>query len=394
MTLLGILFLLSKLRSLQARAACLGTIAWGVMAVQSLAQVHFDVNSSAPVRSLHPNGTFSQFPNSRLVAVDFDVSTLFQPGVAQSTREILIQCMSRREGVLIVDYSPKTELQTDVFGPMQVVQEQDASRDMALQGLAGYPGIGSATGSWNQSEFQRQSIQYAQRPSLELTLASGSLQRQRGVYFKIRPNSQSTLEGSKTFSLVLSVPANWRADLLDVTVQAAGIDPRAGRRETVLAKQSFVIGIYQQNDAVAAQAIAEYVKQQSNLSRSVKTYAKKIEQRTYPTPFHKLGAKLDLYEPEIPENWLDAVIYKPAGNSYATTHQLQMRLAALPVDVRVAVMNFQDQKARIESLAGEEWRGSEGRSNDGRPVRRESIDGPQTYTLGYRGAENAFQGHR
>jgi len=92
MTVLGILFLLAKLRSLQSRAACLGTIAWGVMAVQTLAQVHFDVNSSAPVRSLHPNGTFSQFPNSRLVTMDFDVSTLFQPGAAQSTREILIQC--------------------------------------------------------------------------------------------------------------------------------------------------------------------------------------------------------------------------------------------------------------------------------------------------------------
>jgi len=135
---------------------------------------------------------------------------------------------------------------------------------------------------------------------------------------------------------------------------------------------------------VAAGAVAEYVKQQSNLIRSVKTYARKIEQRAYPTPFHKLGAKLDLYEPQIPENWLDAVIYNSPGTSnssgasFSELNLLQNRLAALPVDVRVAVMNFQDQKARIESLAGEELKSS----------RRGTNDGPQTYTLGYRGTSD------
>lgn len=403
MTLLGILLLLKLIRShgttlgnpslaflvpkspfSNPLAILVAGFVFATFSGKSLGQIQFDVNSSAPVRSLYSEGAFTQFPNSRLVSLELNVSTLFQPGAAQSTKEILIQCMSRREGVLIVDYTPKTELQSDVFGPMQVIQENDNSRELNLQGLGGYPGIGSAAGAWNSSEFQRQSVQYAQRPNLELTLASGSLHRQRGAYFKIRPNSQSTLEGAKTFGLILSVPANWRADFLDVTIQAAGEDPRNPRRQTVLAKQSFVVGVYQQNDTVAAGAVAEYVKQQSNLIRSVKTYARKIEQRAYPTPFHKLGAKLDLYEPQIPENWLDAVIYNSPGTSnssgasFSELNLLQNRLAALPVDVRVAVMNFQDQKARIESLAGEELKSS----------RRGSNDGPQTYTLGYRGASD------
>ena len=130
MTLLGILLLLKLIRShgttlgnpslalLVPKSPCSNPLAilvagfvFATFSGKSLGQIQFDVNSSAPVRSLYSEGAFTQFPNSRLVSLELNVSTLFQPGAAQSTKEILIQCMSRREGVLIVDYTPKTELQ-------------------------------------------------------------------------------------------------------------------------------------------------------------------------------------------------------------------------------------------------------------------------------------------
>jgi len=161
-----------------------------------------------------------------------------------------------------------------------------------------------------------------------------------------------------------------------VTIQAAGLEPPNYRREAVVARQNFVVALYQENDAIANAAAAEYVKQQANLIRCVKLFSKSIEQRSFPTPWHKLGAKLDLYEPQIPDNWLETVVYKPG-----TFHHT--RLAALPVDVRVAIMNFQDQKSRIEALSGAAARGAS-RSTTTSP---ESQPGShaQTYTLGYRG---------
>ncbi|MFN6136991.1 MAG: hypothetical protein ACK480_00645 [Planctomycetota bacterium] len=343
----------------------------------ALGQVAFDVNASAPARSLYAHSAFARTPNSRLVSLELDVSTLFQPGAEQSVKEVMIQAACRRDDVVVVDYWPRTELQSDIEGSMQVLQERDQSRDANLQGIGGYPGIGSVSGAWNQSDYQTQSVQFIQRPAKELTIAAGTTNRQRGVYFKIRPNSQTTIEGSRKLGLLLSVPENWRADLMDVTIQAAGLEPPHHRKEAVVARQSFVVSLYQENDAVASAAVAEYVKQQANLIRCVKQFSKTIEQRSFPTPLHKIGAKLDLYEPEIPDNWLDTIVYK-SGTFHHT------RLSALPVDVRVAIMNFQDQKFRIESLSGVAFK------TTGKPSMPQSSSPreAQTYTLGYRGVAN------
>ncbi|MFN4905908.1 MAG: hypothetical protein ACK5EO_15795 [Planctomycetota bacterium] len=342
-----------------------------------LGQVAFDVNASAPVRSLYAHSAFARTPNSRLVSLELDVSTLFQPGAEQAVKEIMVQAVCRRDDVVVVDYWPRTELQSDIDGPVQVLQERDQARDGNLQGFGGYPGIGSVSGAWNQSDYQSQSVQFLQRPARELTVAAGTTNRQRGVYFKMRPNSQTTIEGSRKLGVLLSVPENWRADLMDVTVQAAGLEPPHYRKEGVLARQSFVVAVYQENDSVASAAAAEYVKHQANLIRCVKLFSKTIEQRSFPTPFHKIGAKLDLYEPEIPDNWLDAIVYKP-GMFHHT------RLSALPVDVRVAIMNFQDQKLRIETLSGVASKINSKPSMPQNPTAKE----PQTYTLGYRGLAN------
>lgn len=329
-------------------------------------QVAFDVNASAGVRALHAPTAFAHTANTRLVSLELDVSTLFQPGAQQAVKEVMVQAVCRRDDVIVVDYSPRTELQTDIDGPMQIVQEKDQSRDLNLQGIGGYPGIGTISGAWNQSDYQTQSVQFLQRPAREMTVAAGTTNRQRGVYFKIRPNSQTTLEGSRKLAILLAVPENWRADLMDVSIQAAGLEPPHYRRDAVVARQSFVVALYQENDTVAAAAAAEYVRQQSNLIRCVKLFSKTIEQRSFPTPFHKIGAKLDLYEPQIPDNWLDAIVYKPGTFPHT-------RLSTLPVDVRVAIMNFQDQKSRIESLSG------------ALPKSAPNSSTPQTYTLGYRG---------
>lgn len=367
------------LHAIRGRSQLLALLLGTILGTHAAGQVAFDVNASAAVRPLCAHTAFSRAPNSRLVAVELDVSTFFQPGTEQTIKEVMVQAVCRREEVVVVDYSPRTELHSDIDGPLQVMQEKDQTRDANLQGFGAYPAIGGLSGAWNQSDYQTQSVQFLQRPARELTVASGTIQRQRGVYFKWRPNSQTTLEGSRTLGILLSVPENWRADLMDVTLQAVGMEPPHFRRESVIARQSLVVALYQENDTVASQAAAEYVRQQANLIRSVKLYSKTIQQRNFPTPFHKLGAKLELYEPEVPDDWLESIVYKPGAFHHT-------RLSALPVDVRVAIMNFQDQKVRMETLSGAQPRiGSGLHPRPANPANPANPSNPsQSYTLGYR----------
>jgi hypothetical protein len=235
-------------------------------------------------------------------------------------------------------------MQTDVFGPMQVSMDNDRVREGQIQGVGGHPGIGSASGYAYQHDNSHQIVHFAKKPAMEALTASGTIERQRGVYFKMRQSTQLTLEGSRQFRIVFEVPDGWRADLLDVVIEAVGTE--AGhRRQRVLATQPFVVATYQDFDEYAGRAAANYIKQQVALSQTARSFARTIEQRTFPTPLHRLGAKLDMYEPELPAHWFENLVYQ-AGSGYHIS-----KLSLLPVDVRVAVMNYVDQKNLIESLS-------------------------------------------
>ncbi len=309
-------------------------------------QVAFDVNQMAPARDANSIGLMRQMPNSRMVDVQLDVSALFTPGDAAVVTEYTVRIVSRHEDVQVADYSPRTELQSDVFGPMQISQEADRVREAAIRGVGGYPGVGSAQGYAYFHDNSHETVHYAKKPSMELVNAAGTLERRRGVYFKVKQSSQTTLEGARPFRIVFEVPNSWRADLLDVTIEAAGLENPHSKRPRVLSTQQFVVALYQEYDENAANTATRYVRQQLNLKQFAKTYARDIEQRSYPTPIHKLGAKLDMYEPSIPQQWLESLVYQQ-GVAYNMT-----KFSHLPVDVRVAIMNYLDQKHLMESLSG------------------------------------------
>jgi hypothetical protein len=75
-----------------------------------------------------------------------------------------------------------------------------------------------------------------------------------------------------------------------------------------------------------------------------------------------LGAKLDIYEPEIPKGWFEALVYQP-GMAYHIS-----KLSPLPVDLRVTIMNYLDKKMWIESLCGVEEAASPYRIGSNAPL--------------------------
>ncbi len=318
---------------------------WSTCA-SSFGQVAFDVNPFVAARQSDSLGLMSQLPNSRFVDVQLDVSALFTPGDSAVVTEYTVRIVSRHDDVQVADFSPRTEMQSDIFGPLQVNSNQDRVREAAIRGIGGYPGVGSAQGYAYYHDNAHETVHYAKKPAMEMVNAAGTLERKRGVYFKVRQSSQTTLEGARPFRIVFEVPNTWRADLLDVTIEAAGLEHENAKRARILSTQQFVVALYQEFDEHAAHVASNYVRQQESLKQFVKTHAKSIEQRTFPTPFHKLGAKLDIYEPSIPKQWLESLVYQE-GVSYNLS-----KLASLPVDVRVAVMNYLDQKHLIESMSG------------------------------------------
>jgi hypothetical protein len=61
-------------------------------------------------------------------------------------------------------------------------------------------------------------------PPLDVVVASGTIHQGHGVYFKLKPSTQTTLEGMKLFSAICAVPSGWRGGCLKLRCEALALD--------------------------------------------------------------------------------------------------------------------------------------------------------------------------
>ncbi len=305
--------------------------------------VQFDVQTIAPAIALNSDSASRQMPDSRLVQVRLDVSTIVPSEFQGNFEEAMIKFATRQPAVQVADYWPRTEMYSPVTTPISVAEDYDRTRQASIQGAGGYPFIGSAQGQAYFHDNLSRDVQYQQRPPMQLLSAAGTIDRRSGVYFKLRSTPQSVLEGSRTFVLTLEVPSMWRGDVLEFHAVAYGRKTsESNNHRKTLGQERFLIAVYADGDKTAAEYAMSFVQQQSKLRRTARQFAENIEKRAYPTPVHKLGKALDIYAPQVPTDYLEQWIFG------AATNQPNSRL---PVDLRVAMLDFIDSRRVIESLA-------------------------------------------
>jgi hypothetical protein len=114
------------------------------------------------------------------------------------------------------------------------------------------------------------SVRYEMLPPKELLAASGTLNRERGVYFKLRPSPQTSLEGAKQFICVLRVPKAWRGDCVRIDCRAAA-DPRGWPMpETAeCGAATFLVALFAAGDEEARQLMSQVVTADERLAAAV-----------------------------------------------------------------------------------------------------------------------------
>ncbi|MCO6454853.1 MAG: hypothetical protein J5I93_06100, partial [Pirellulaceae bacterium] len=199
-------------------SVCLGT--GSVWARGELPQVRFDVAYTIGCRDVTPEEFAEQNPGERLVEARFQVSTFFEGRDADGLVEFLYVVDSPRKTLSVVDYEPKTTLESQYAGHIGHEKKQEKSLTLGL-GLSGTAQqIVNADASAGAQNKSFNTVRYDLLPPLELLAASGTIQRGSGVYFKLKPSPRTTLEGAKEFVLRLRVPSTWRADYLHLTCRA------------------------------------------------------------------------------------------------------------------------------------------------------------------------------
>src|SRR5947209_2458466 len=178
-------------------------------------RVRFDMPYAVACRDVTPAEFAETHPGYKLMEAKLEISSLLAGGQEKDLMQFFVRVESPAHTLVIADYLPKTKHEAIASS---VTKEDSTERAMALGvNLSGkyelltIPGPSAGIGQTKKS-----SVKYELLPPLETVAASGTLDRGRALFFKIKSSPRNLLEGTRDYGLVFKVPANWRADYIRV----------------------------------------------------------------------------------------------------------------------------------------------------------------------------------
>jgi hypothetical protein len=321
------------------------------VAVAGSPDVRFDTMNLVSCRDITTPEDAAADPRHRLVAARFQVTALPADDQRNSDMQYVYQFLIPAGNVRIVDYEPRTTQATSLAGNVVVEQTKEANKSLDVSLSGGFQPFAQGAAGADVDQKTLSHIRYEVKPPLELVLVAGTVQRGTGVYFKLFPATELAWEGSREFVITMRVPRHWRADRMYLRCEA-----QQEQHDRIVARGSsrFVMGLYAEGDDEARAAVEALNLAEVALRRTAAQRQRDIMRRSIPSVVHKLGAMLDLYDPRIPEAWLDRLIYGP------TNREEHDFVDYLPADVQRMAGRYAQAKLRLSSdFSGKTLAGNE-----------------------------------
>ena len=226
--------------------------------------LEFDIPFVISCRDVTPKDFAHKNPGKKLVEAVFRLSTFVRAGSEKDLKQCVytFSDVKATETLLVSDFLPRTELGTEYAKPIEVVNERDAKIGVNLSAHYEITATGDAGGQLKSS------VKYEKLPPRETLLASGTIHEGYGVFFKLRPSSQTTLEGSKSFSAIFVVPRSWRGDWIRLECEAVGVDrallPTLSH-EVSSGMAGFSLALYLEGDSQAEEVAEQMAERQHEL---------------------------------------------------------------------------------------------------------------------------------
>jgi hypothetical protein len=296
--------------------------------------VHFDLPQ---VAAAEPSQ--SAISDSSLVTVQLRLSSMIESPEAPRIDQWLVRCQPRDSDVRIADYAPRTETSSDLASPIQVKQSEEESHSFGLSVDGAYGHAVRANSGLDRGKKNTSTLQFDKVAPMQVVTASGTINRGRGVYFKLRWTAEQILEGEKTFDLTLRVPPQWRGSLVDVSVVAHAERKSFGgwdRPSQTIGSANFVVAVYREGDHEAATSARALSDAEHVLRNIVAEQRGAFRGNSLPSMLRHVAMKLEL-EPGKPEqSWLERLLLERADPN------LDQEIRKLPMPVRVAVLDYAD----------------------------------------------------
>jgi hypothetical protein len=142
------------------------------------------------------------------------------------------------------DFLPKTNTVTDK-GEITVKQSSEASvgAKVLLAGSA------DATGKAGIEVLRS----WSELPDRRVQVASGTINNEHGVFFKLNPTTQHTVEGQHTFVWFFEAPIEWRCDYVRLVCSSKATGLYSVRDED----NKFAVGLFSETDNAAKKVVED-----------------------------------------------------------------------------------------------------------------------------------------
>ncbi len=304
--------------------------------------VAFDAPAIVIAEPLDPAVATGPINGGSLLRLRIPVSTQIQATFRGQIHEFVVEIESPVRALRVIDHWPKTEMYSEVDGTISVQGHTQKEQSYNFKVSGGYEPFarGAASGDY-QSQVQIDE-RYQRRPPMQLLTSSGTIGRGYGVFFKFRPGAVPVLEGDREIAMLVEAPAGWRGDLLHISMRAVGNDGSnfPGRDVCVLGSTQLWTAVHLAGDAQAAQAARRVIASEQVVRRMAAASQSTIDERALPTLFHKVGAALDVVQPRIPADYLNQILFNLNAQYFDSA------TSRLPVDLRVAALDYWDQRQK------------------------------------------------
>jgi hypothetical protein len=265
------------------------------------ARVVFDVPDRIECKDVTPAKCAAMHPTVKVIEAKFRISASLAEGTEDSLVDFTYMISSPNLRLKILDYLPNTTLESryadDRIEVADFTKETDTQSAEARVGYSIFSLNALATRVAHKTEQNN----YEKIAPKSLVLASGTMNRGHGVFFKLRPSNSASLEGSKEFSFLAIVPRAWRGDWCTFVCSGRAAKKNLLGTQNVTAGVAKVdVGLYLCGDDEAGNLASKLcaIQQADNgaLARQSAQEAVKIEATLHsPTSNFTLADKVDTF---------------------------------------------------------------------------------------------------
>lgn len=314
--------------------------------------VQFDIPSvAAAYPGTVPGGVTPGGPSSpsgwKTITFELRLSCIVLGSTNSPIEQCTVRCKPRDPSLQVVDYSPKTEITSELTTPIQIKRTDEESHSVGLSLDGSYGHLARGNVGTDHGAKSIESVQFDRAAPLQAVVAAGTLDRGRGVYFKLRWTDTHVLEGERRFALTLSVPPDWRGELIDVSVvaEAEQRSLTSWQRELKpVATANFVVAAHMHDDPEATALAYQLAETEHRLRVQAMQQPNLRSPKTLPEMLRHVAMKIDVEASPVDTTWLSRLLH-----SQADPH-VDPAIRRLPTDTRVAALEYCDARHAFRSL--------------------------------------------